>query len=173
MYKFAEQHETDCMFGLTELAHELTGRQREKLGSCFKHYQLALRDNTKNKQTPNMMGTHVPVNDKEFQQYFLERRNAIAKALPNVRVHTVNNHAYISINELIDHIMGHGVDLDWYTTQEQNGNGMLESKAMYKMVNKLKAQHQYVATAKIGYIILWSDAFQVNFVRTKVVKNQT
>ena len=27
LYKFAEEHETDCMFGLTELAHELTGRQ--------------------------------------------------------------------------------------------------------------------------------------------------
>ena len=63
--------------------------------------------------------------------------------------------------------MGHGVDLDWYKTQELNSNGMSQSKAMHEMVKRLQRQHEYVVNGKIGYIILWSDAFQVNFVRTK------
>ena len=113
------------------------------------------------------MRTHVFIDEKEFQQYFLQRRNVIAKALLKVKVHTVSNHVYISINELIDHVMSHGVDFDWYTTQEPLSNGISQSKAIHKMVNRLTTQHQYVVNAKVGYIILWSDAFQINFVRTK------
>ena len=57
LMKFSEQHETDFIFALTELSHELTGEQRQKLGSCFKYYQLALRDNTNDNK--NMIVTKI------------------------------------------------------------------------------------------------------------------
>lgn len=114
-----------------------------------------------------MKSAQVPVQEKEFQQYILRRGNAIAKALPKERIQVVGDHSYISINELVDHIMAHGIDLDLYDPQTNNNDQMNKSRAMHAIVQQLQSEQQYCSFTKIGYIMLWSDAFQVNFVWSK------
>ena len=59
--KFTEEHETDIMFVLIILAHNLTGSKHHQLGLYFKYDQLALCKHTHNHKTPIMPLNHVPV----------------------------------------------------------------------------------------------------------------
>ena len=167
MSKYANKNETEYMFHLTGLLHRLTDTERDELCVSNRYMLLGMREHSANNETPSMDTVQVPTSLQDIHMYFLDNRNSMLRSLPMSKVCIFFKHSYISFDELIDHIMAHGVDLDFFDPDNPNQKGLNGTTAMREMYERLKNDQSYTIHTKIGYLLLWSDAFKVSYVRSK------
>ena len=83
----------------------------------------------------------VPTSLKEFRQYCTHNKLAVGRGLPRELVHVIAKHACIRLSDKLNHIMGHGIGINFYDTHEPTLNtGLNASKAMKQLVQRLKRQ---------------------------------
>ena len=87
------------------------------------------------------------------------------KSLPTCKVFTIGRHACISLDMKIHHILGHGIELAFYEPNSKTKISLNTSIAMQDMYNKMKTDQDHALGTKFGYIVFWSDSFQVHLVR--------
>jgi hypothetical protein len=56
--------------------------------------------------------THQPTSVSEIDLYYLKGKNSILENIPIPNVRLVHGHAYVSIQEIVEHFVGHGMDID-------------------------------------------------------------
>ena len=109
-----------------------------------------------------------PTSKEEYDRYCLVNQQAILPNLPMEKIITIADHACIKLNDKINHVMGHGIPLGWYCRTDVATNvGLNKSRAMRRAVQRMRRSGNMQRSTKIGYLILFSDAFQKCFVRAK------
>jgi hypothetical protein len=107
-----------------------------------------------------------------------QNQSSLWAQIPSETVHTLDDgsHVYISLDELIDHIMAHGAPISWMqddTNQDskvQAGiNGCEAAKEMLeRQKHAVKTKNEWDPNkTHYGYLTLWSDAFITAWVKQK------
>ena len=163
LQRYATKEETEFIFSLTTILNKMTQSMEGEMSSVLTPLVRQFCGRRVFENIPC-----VPTTRRDFRTFCLHNRNSIMSSLPSEIVHKINRHACIKLNDKINHIMGHGIEIEFYVNGIENEqNGLNGCRAMKKLYNRLKTQHEYTAKTKIGYILLWSDGFQVHHVRTK------
>jgi hypothetical protein len=163
LQKYATPEETKFLFDLTEILNNMTNRTRCKMSSLL---TILVRQFFGRQIFQNI--PLVPTSVCDFRKFCLTNRNSVMSLMPSELVHKINGHACIKLNDKINHIMGHGIEIDFYDKNtDRRQHGLNGCAAMKKMYTRLKQQNGYTPETKIGYVLLWSDGFQVHHVRTK------
>ena len=153
------------MFDITKLSLGMTSAQREELGSAFRNEQLACQENSSDCHHPQMKTARPPLSDKEFQTSCLRSKRAVAKQIPQVKIQNIGGHACISPCALLDILMPSQVPCDFYDPSKTTNKGFNATEAMEDMHERLTQSPNYFEGARIGYLLFWSDGFQVTCLR--------
>ena len=72
----------------------------------------------------------------------------------------IKGHVCISLDDQISHVMGHGVEMQWYNPKGNYTDlGLNTTRAMKRMYDRIKIQPSIKSYTRVGYILLWSDAY--------------
>lgn len=111
----------------------------------------------------------LPTCPAEIRATFLSGRHSIYANLPDQNVIEINNHAVISIDEKIDHIMAHGIPILFI--QDENNvrdrKGIHGSAAAGDKLDELRALVPHPDRTAFGLAVMWSDGFLTSYVKQK------
>jgi len=161
---YATLEETNFIFSLTRLVNKLTINLQNEVITCFDHLLRALM-NSYPEASFKLAHVHVPRFHLEVNQLLLTNRNSVMQNILTCKTIKIGKHTCISINDKINQLMAFGVPLEWYNPYEVQ-DGLNGTKAMDNLYQQLSASPSMTDSTKYGYIVLWSDAFQVHYVRT-------
>ena len=118
------------------------------------------------------LSIRIPTNVREAHSMILSGRFSLFDNIPNVDAIRIGNHACISLNMLLDHVLGHGIELAWLqdSTGHQNTDGINGTRKAQELLQKLRTSSVTLDTptvVAIGHIILWSDGFLRTWVKQK------
>ena len=159
--RYASEEETIFIFSLTTILNKMTHSMQGEMSSVLTPLVRQFCGRRIFEHIPC-----VPTTRRDFEKFCLRNRNSVMSSLPSEVVHKINRHACIKLNDKINHLMGHGIEIEFYD-DGKNQEGLNGCSAMKKLYKRLKKQQNYTPNTKIGYILLWSDGFQVHHVRTK------
>ena len=108
----------------------------------------------------------MPLDLAQVRKYYTQNKQCIMKSLPTCKVFAIDRHACVSLDMKIHHILGHGIELSFYEPNSRANIGLIASIAMKDMYHKMKTDHNHELGTKFGYIVFWSDSFQVHSVRS-------
>lgn len=111
----------------------------------------------------------IPRSMDDAKATCLEGTHAIFANFPIAKVRVIDNHAVVSLDEVIDHMMAHGIPIGWI--QDSNGirnkAGINGTPAADELLNRLRSKSKHPDQTAIGHIVFWSDGFLVSFVKQK------
>ena len=69
----------------------------------------------------------------------LDGRHSVFLNLPGIKVHNINDHAVLSISDVVDHIIGLGVPVEWLqdASGKRNTNGINGSNRAEEVLNSV------------------------------------
>ena len=72
------------------------------------------------KSTDCMKPFQVLSSYQDIRKYYLENKNAIKNNIPRPRVFEYDNHAVVSLKDIISHVLGHNLSLNGFTCNDNN-----------------------------------------------------
>ena len=73
---------------------------------------------------PRFFGAgHQPTTAAEVNLYYLTGKHSIKNNIPRPSVTEVHGHAYVSIQEIVEHFLAHGMDIDEIALFDSNSDG--------------------------------------------------
>ncbi len=116
---------------------------------------------------------HFPSTMREADALLLSGSNSIFVNFLVEDVYTINNHACISLIQKLGHGMAHGIDFHFlYDADGNRWKGFINDyPAALESANRVKGlimeDNGEVEITAIGWIILWSDSFVINWSKQK------
>lgn len=168
--------------GIQDIVHRsLQSLQQISLEESKFHFRLTkfLNGLTTSQQTefvdimndisdPNVLNnSNLPTNMNHIRLRYLESSNSIFQNLPTPEVYTLNGHAYVSLESVIDHYLAYGYHNDYlfYKDVVDADNIALRKCAFMK---KYKEEIDVLfpqIKPMIIYITFWSDDFEACLLR--------
>ena len=165
-----DHDEAHQMFRLLNVLINSTGKMKEEViglqAGFFKLYGVGQMNAT--------VKTRYPTDMKETRSTVTEGTHSIMKNFPVPTVFDINNHACVSLVEVIRLMAGHGATFNF--AYDGNGNrnreGLNGTKATDDLLEEveeaMKAANVDEETrkrTKVGWILMWSDGFLRCFVK--------
>ncbi len=131
--KYASMEQTQIIFEMVELLLHLT-RKKQKRTMCL--IERLLKEISSQK---NEVNTRIPTDISEAQAMCLDGRHSVFLNLPGNKVHNINDHAVLSISNVVDHIIGLGVPVEWLqdASGKRNTNGINGSNRAEEVLNSV------------------------------------
>ena len=152
----------------------LSSSQQSKFGElCDMMLNSCINVNVGNNTFQN---TRIPTSLKDVDRYYLKRSTSIVQNVPIPTIIEFDDHAYVSIKEVVQHILYMNIPIDGMLT-EMTDNDYKNIISSYSEMTcteistiiRSKVKHDIGATAMITpliiNIILWSDDFEPNHVK--------
>ena len=111
----------------------------------------------------------LPVTEDDAYAICLRGKYSIFPNIPHPAVFSVAGHACVSLNEVLSHIMAHGVPVRFI----EEGNGKRDSsdihgsKAASEILYSLKKLNGYRPNLFYGLFMLWSDSFINSWIKQR------
>ena len=157
----------------TLLCYSLTASQRNHFSDLS--YMIGTTFNPSFSHVNGLLQTRLPSSSIDIDRYYLNRSTSIATNIPIPKVEEMDDHAYISIKEAIQHFLCFETNIDGMFTKSINSNyknlvfassPMTNSAISHIIRTKVKERIRNTdLTPLILYIILWSDDFEPNHVK--------
>ena len=106
---------------------------------------------------------------KDIKRFFTNGVHSIMKNFSVLKVFNINNHACVSLEEMIRIMAGHHgmFGFAWYSqTKEPNQDGLNGTQAMTDLVNDIVnamkmdgLSDESICETSIGWVYFWSDLF--------------
>ena len=152
---------------LLSVLRDVTGPLREKLVMFLHHLQTH----------PNLFATsRLPTTISDINKIYMKGVNSITSNIPHPQVFCKDDHACVSLRDVIAHQVAHGMDLDSIdlnhiptSNQPPLGSTIVSSKACKAIAAAVKQQRDVPSNTTLLYVIFWSDDFEV----TKVKKRKS
>ncbi len=108
------------------------------------------------------VNTLIPTDISEGQAMYLDGRHSMFLNLPGIKVHNINDHAVLSISDVVDHIIGRGVPVEWLqdTSGKCNCNGINGSNRAEEVLNSVLLSCKNPSKTAVGGLIVWTYGFQ-------------
>ncbi len=148
--KYATMEQTHITFKMVELLLHLT-RKKQKRTMCLIGRLLKLFSSQKNE-----VNTQIPTDISEAQAMCLDGRHSVFLNLPGIKVHNINDHAVLSISNVIDQILGLGVPVEWLqdASSKHNCNGIYGSNRAEEVLNYVLLSCKNPSQTAVGGLIV-------------------
>ena len=108
-----EQDDLIMVVSLCRLANEMSRLQRDRLAGCLDLVMKnAIRDMKRVSRPAHGLSLVPPRTDKQMRDMFMRGSRAIIPNLPKPSVVEVGEHAYVSVKECIQDLLGHGAEIE-------------------------------------------------------------
>ena len=115
----------------------------------------------------NSLVTRIPTNTQDMNRFYVNGKHSIYNQLPIPTPKTLDNHAYVSLESILDHFLAFGFEPDIFQTNDNEiiTNNIVtcaESKKIYEDAVQTLPSH---INPMILYLTIWSDDFEANSLR--------
>ena len=152
----------------------LTASQQANFGELC-HMMLSNFLNIDNNTNRNVM-SRIPVSAKEVDRYYLKRSTSIVQNVPIPNIIEFDDHACVSIKEIIQHVLYFEIPLDGMLTTKTKSNFKQLISSSSIMMNtaisdliRSEVQNNLPSNSEICplilSVILWSDDFEPNNIK--------
>lgn len=158
---------------LTSFAWKLSRSERREFSALLKSQEVIV---TKQCHNNNKQSLFVPSTEADLRRIYVgDGVNSIASNLPHPPVCKLQNHAYISLHEIISHVLACGLFADQLTfsndqrfdaafDHSQTVGGVTDSFAYYNAIHNARALYQDTSVAVL-WLAEWQDDFDPNSVK--------
>ena len=164
---------------LAEMCYNLSHGEREKLANivdlivkqtkCNQEFEAENENNeaAMSKSNGDGCGEWVPrmtaaTTPAEMRSQFIDGKHAVVPNLPHPKVQQVGQHAYISVIECIQDLLGHGIQLDVIAPPLKQDKITCLGESRKALEILANAEEVLGADAKAIWITEWSDDFEPN-----------
>ena len=117
--------------------------------------------------------TRPPLSYNDITRFYTTSQHSIYKNIPSPSVFELDNHACVSIECIIDHMLSFGVELNTIDFHSDFGSNIDRNKSIEctkeaeDIINRIKDSNNIAETSNpiVIYVILWSDDFEANHTR--------
>ena len=119
-------------------------------------------------------GTHIPKNIKDVNTFYFSRKTSMNKKLPQCNVFCYKDHACVRMYDVIAHMVAHGLEfesLDLNINQSCINScdtplSVSDTPNARAIISDVSAKHNDDEEILILPVTLWSDDFEVTFIKT-------
>ena len=157
----------------TLFCYQLTSSQKAQFSSVCN--MMASTFYSSFSSNSNLIQTTPLLSAKDIDRYYLNISTSIANNVPIPIVEEIDNHAYISIKQSIQHFLAFTSNIDGILTDEisENYHSIVSASSAISKTNKMREIRSKVksnisllnVSPIIIYVILWSDDFEPNNVK--------
>ena len=171
--KLSSPLESEAMFRLLNILVNSTGKMKEELIS----YQETLFRLLEVEKSSSKCRTRFPTTMTEARSIILEGTHSIMKNFPIPKVFDIENHACVSLMEVVRLMAGHGAKFNFARdgkTGKRNRDGLNGTRAVDDLIAEVDAAMEEMGIDEesrnktiVGWILMWSDGFLRCFVKQK------
>jgi hypothetical protein len=122
-----QHNEVSLQLEIAELSYNLSTNQRRKLASILSACEeFFMKQREHESQLSASWPTSIPRSLKEIHSFYMEGRWVIIPNLPCPTVRTVGEHVYVSLNNCVVDLLGHGIPI-----------GLIEDDSTSQMVRTI------------------------------------
>ena len=126
--------------------------------------------NTMLKDLPSKSQINHPTDYNTIQKNYTEGVNSVLQNLPSPQVKELDGFAYISVEQVVNHILAIGMDLLTFQKEDDwtNEKGEYEGtyyRDLHDRVKKLKEESEFTENVRVHIIRMWSDGFQAFYIK--------
>ena len=138
----------------------------ESIISSLNSEQTQVFNRIKYAAKPNIK---APTNVTEANALLLKGKYSIFANIPNAAVSILADHAVVSLDSLIDHIMAQGIPILWMQDRHGNMNtdGINGCPSAIKLHEEFRMEMNDPSNTAFGLLLLWSDGFLRVYVKQK------
>ena len=160
---FANQNESKIQLRITNFISTLSQHQQ-------RDFALIIASIVSNNA---LSMTRPPLSFSDITKFYTTSQHSIYKNIPSPGVFELDNHACVSIECIINHILSFGVELntidfdtDFICNNDRNSS-IEKTKEAEDIINRIKETNNIDDNSNptVIYIILWSDDFEANVSR--------
>jgi hypothetical protein len=138
-----KHNEVSLQLEIAELSCNLSTNQRRKLASILSACEeFFMKQREHESQLSASWPTSIPRSLKEICSFYMEDSWAIIPNLPCPTVRTVGVHAYVSLNDCVVDLLGHGIPI-----------GLIEDDSTSQMVRTISESIRAKSIARRGQIM--------------------
>ena len=165
----ANMKETNLHLNITHFCSTLTQTQQSDFASIVSC--LVSKD--------TFCNTRPPMSYNDITKFYTGSQFSIYKNIPSPKVFMMDDHACVSIESIINHMLGFGIKLNSLSLNQKfdqlvsRTNVIENTREAENIINNIKKNdmHQTAESPIIIYIIMWSDDFEAN--NTRKNRNST
>ena len=158
----ASMSETMTHFKITKLCNSISEENQQLLASIFHDLTSA----------HHFTLTRPPISFQDIRAFYTKSLTSINNNLPCPNVYEYDNHACVSIESIIDHLLLHGEHIN--NNKHMNSDifyknsDLLETKEIKNINKHITSNYgpSIVQELLVIYITIWSDDFEPNHTRT-------
>ncbi|KAK1742046.1 hypothetical protein QTG54_007619 [Skeletonema marinoi] len=111
----------------------------------------------------------VPQNEKELTELLLKGKYAAFTNIASPKAKIYREHAVVSIAELLDHVVAHGVPIAWM----QDGMGgsinhdINECEVAKEVLEEMRSKWDEPDKVAVCLVLFWSDGFQRSYIKQR------
>jgi hypothetical protein len=110
------EEEVELHLNVTHLVCSLTRGQVDDLGIIFGQLSSVIKSKMQQKETDDLWSMKLPTSSRDVRSLYISGKHAIIPNLPRPSVSALRNHAYVSLQECIADLLGHGLEFDSITS---------------------------------------------------------
>ena len=154
---------------LCSLTNEMSRGMRKRLAKVMRLVNKKYSTGGKREEASDYLDCKLPVTDKQFREVFVKGRDAMIPNLPRPAVETMKEHAYVSVRQCIQDLLGHGIP--YQKLEEYRGDTiekLWQCKAAQSILSRAREVHGQFDGDKVVVLFLteWSDDFEPNVVKS-------
>ena len=156
---YAPLEESIYHLQLTNFLKNLTVTQQNKMMSLI---------NKSNKI--NLQMTRIPKSVKDINCFYMKSKHSIYKNIPTPKVLAYDNHACVTIEDIIENVLSLGLRISLIKSSEYknlvvNNKSLLNTHKTYEILKEIHLKHGEVVDPYVILLVVWSDDFEVNHTR--------
>ena len=117
--------------------------------------------------------TRPPISYNDITKYYMNSQYSVFRNIPCPSVFEIEDHACVSIENIINHMLAFGIELNEINLNKQfdqlnsRTNSIENTREFENIIEKIKTQESNVTKLKpiIIYIMIWSDDLKANHTR--------
>ena len=159
----ANDFESNLQLNITHFCSSLTQNQQKDFASIIASVL----------NPDSFTSTRPPMSFNDINKFYISSQSSIFKNIPSPNIFEFDNHACVSIESIINHMLAFGVELNTINLQSNYKEASLSNqsiettKEVKHIVQTVKEQIPNVEQTNpiVIYVILWSDDFEANHTR--------
>ena len=169
IHSLANEEETNLHLKITHFCSKITQDLQKDFASILSSIL----------STGTFQNTRPPMSYNDITTFYTSSKHSIYKNIPSPDVFLTDNHACVTIESIVSHMLSFGVNLNSLEADTSFEDSPLRyqsietTKEVEDIINNINRSHNDINSLKpmILYIILWSDDFEAN--NTRKNRNST
>lgn len=156
---YAELEESLFHIELTNFLTKLTFNQQVKVVSLI------------NKgRNVSLQTTRIPKSVQDINHFYMKSKHSIYKNIPTPKVCAYDNHACVTIEELIENILALGLPISWIRSSQHrhikfDNSTLSKTRKAKEILIQTEDKYKELVDPYVIFLVIWSDDFEVNSTR--------